>query len=207
MATHPSNIWTYIMNRFIIENTPIQCAQSHCDKHVPKMVVEEAQMLCTAHRLLDGQLTMIPAYDKQGNQVYLKDGSRRMKKHWKLPDEREEGLYKAAHMKHPCTIWSMETAGNYNWSVELFKALCQEYTHRYGKQHKSAELIDSLSVAPRSISQSLELTQMPLAMGANPECIDYSDIIGSYRKFYQTKQSRFKMVWTNRNVPDWFAYN
>jgi hypothetical protein len=35
------------MNRFIIANTPQEIAQALCDKHVVKMPLEEAQMLCT----------------------------------------------------------------------------------------------------------------------------------------------------------------
>lgn len=194
------------MNRFIIEETPFDCAQSHCDKHVPKMVVEEGQMLSTAHRLLDGELTMLPASDKAGNPVFLKSGERRKKKHWQLPDGRDSVLYKAAHMGHPCTLWSMETVGNYRWSFQLFVALCKEYNHRYGKIHKSEELIPWLAVPPTNIDQSEELTQMPLAMGSNPECINPDDVIGSYRAFYQTKQERFNMVWTKRETPKWFSY-
>lgn len=195
------------MNRFIIEETPKLCAQSHCDKHVPKMVVEEAQMLCAAHRLLDGTLTQVPAFDKQGNPVFLKSGQRRTKKHWVLPDDREDVLYKAAHTGHPCTVWSMKTRGNYMWAVNLFVELCNEYTHRYSKTHKSASLIPWIMIPPTNIDPSEELTKMPLAMGIAPECIDHNDIIGSYRKFYQTKQQRFKMVWTNRKKPEWFAIN
>ena len=194
------------MNRFIIEETPKACAMSHCDKHVPKMVVEEGQMLSTAHRLLDGKLIKVPAFDKDGNQVYLKSGKKRFKKHWEMSDEREFTLYKAAHMGHPCTIWSMETLGNYQWSVRLFLALCDEYKHRYGKKHKSEELIPWLIVPPNNINKSHEITQMPLAMGANPECINPDDVMGSYRAFYQTKQERFKMVWTKRDIPSWFSY-
>jgi hypothetical protein len=36
------------MNIFILDNTPQLAAQYHCDKHVVKMVLESAQMLCTA---------------------------------------------------------------------------------------------------------------------------------------------------------------
>lgn len=194
------------MNRFIIENTPQASAQSHCDKHVPKMYVEEAQMLCTVHRLLDGKLTMVPAFDKQGNAVFLKDGSRRMKKHWVLPDDRENILYKAAHMKHPCTQWAMETAGNYRYAYQYFLYLGIEYNYRYNKPHKTDSLDGWLCELPNNINPSKEITPMPLAMGANPECIDHNDVIGSYRKFYQTKQHRFNMVWTNRPVPSWFQF-
>jgi len=36
-----------------------------------------------------------------------------------------------------------------------------------------------------------------------PECI-VEDPVQSYRNFYQTKQERFKMVWTDRPIPEWF---
>ena len=45
------------MNIFVLSTDPVKAAQQQCDKHVPKMVVESAQMLSTAHRILDGVLT------------------------------------------------------------------------------------------------------------------------------------------------------
>ena len=183
------------MNRFIIEDTPKECAMSHCDKHVPKMVVEEAQMLSTVHRMCDGELETRPS--KSG---------KRMVKYWRIPDEREDILYKAVHMGHPCTVWAMQNEGNYRWAVQMLIALCDEYTHRYGKDHKTEALIPWLMIPPTNINKSLKLTQMPLAMGSNPECIDHSDVKGSYRKFYQTKQDRFRMVWSKRPIPEWFVY-
>lgn len=38
------------MNRFILDGDPTVAAQHHCDKHVVKMILEEAQMLSTVHR-------------------------------------------------------------------------------------------------------------------------------------------------------------
>ena len=37
------------MNLFILDLDPRQAARDHCDRHVPKMIVETAQMLSTAH--------------------------------------------------------------------------------------------------------------------------------------------------------------
>ncbi len=37
------------MNRFILDLNPTVAAAYHCDKHVVKMVLEEAQMLSTVH--------------------------------------------------------------------------------------------------------------------------------------------------------------
>ena len=37
------------MNIFYVHRNPVVAAQMMCDKHVVKMVIETAQMLCTAH--------------------------------------------------------------------------------------------------------------------------------------------------------------
>ena len=41
------------MNIFVLNENPVIAAQEQCDKHVVKMIVESAQMLSTAHRMLD----------------------------------------------------------------------------------------------------------------------------------------------------------
>lgn len=48
------------MNIFILDKDPVISAQLQCDKHVVKMIVESAQMLSTAHRVLDGQVSKRP---------------------------------------------------------------------------------------------------------------------------------------------------
>ena len=39
------------MNIFYLHKEPKECAQYHVDKHVVKMILETAQLLCTAHWL------------------------------------------------------------------------------------------------------------------------------------------------------------
>ena len=41
------------MNIFALHSEPIQAAEFHCDKHVVKMILESAQMLCTNLNLLN----------------------------------------------------------------------------------------------------------------------------------------------------------
>jgi hypothetical protein len=49
------------MNIFVLDNDPIECAKLHCDKHVVKMILETAQLLCTAiHTYTNGEL--VPPY-------------------------------------------------------------------------------------------------------------------------------------------------
>lgn len=40
------------MNIFILDNNIKKCARYHCDRHVVKMILESAQMLSTAARLM-----------------------------------------------------------------------------------------------------------------------------------------------------------
>lgn len=181
------------MNIFILSKDPVKAAQLQCDKHVVKMIVESAQMLSTAHRMLDGVETR--RRSKSG---------KTMSKYWELPDSREDVLYKAVHMSHPCTIWTMDSCENYNWHYEHFVALCDEYKYRYGKTHSTDTLLrDVLIELPENIPM-MEQTPFPLAMKDYPECIALGDPVKAYRAFYQTKQSRFRMAWTNRNIPNWF---
>jgi hypothetical protein len=185
------------MNIFVLDKNPTQAARLQCDKHVVKMIVESAQMLSTAHRMLDGYVEMRPS--KSG---------KRMIKYYVHPDDKlEQELYKAVHHFHPCTVWTMQSNNNYNWHYNHFVALCDEYRYRYnGKVHATdAKLRYMLMNPPKNIEVGY-LTQQPLAMGAAPECKDENDVVGSYRAFYQTKQSRFKMAWTRRDVPEWFQF-
>ena len=181
------------MNLFILDKDPVKAAQLQCDKHVVKMVVESAQMLSTTHRILDGTVEMQPS----------KSGKRTVK-YWRHPDPTlEQVLYRVAHQSHTCTIWTMQSNNNYNWHYVHFMALCDEYKYRYGKTHLTdTKLREVLRAPPRGIEVGY-LTRQPLAMKSNPECM-FEDVVKSYRAYYQTKQARFKMVWTKREIPEWF---
>ena len=179
------------MNLFVLDKDPVVAAQLQCDKHIVKMIVESAQMLSTAHRMLDGE--MIVTRTKTG----------RKGRHYRLGGDLENVLYKAVHYHHPCTVWTMQSNNNYNWHYVHFCALCDEYKYRYGKTHMTdTKLRDVLKTPPKNIPVGY-LTKHPLAMKSNPECM-FEDVVKSYRAYYQTKQSRFKMAWTKREIPEWF---
>ena len=42
------------MNIFYVDQDPVVAAQMMCDKHIIKMILESAQMLCSVKRRLDG---------------------------------------------------------------------------------------------------------------------------------------------------------
>ena len=110
-------------------------AQAQPDKMLVKMPLETAQMLCTAHRVLDG--------DEYAD---------------------EHGLYKEAYKNHPCTIWARESSANYWWLYSHFIALGAEYTHRYRKIHASVDkLWKPLFKHPKNIYQGA-MTPLAQAM-------------------------------------------
>ena len=182
----------YIMNIFILDNDPVIAAQEQCDKHVVKMIVESSQMLSTVHRMLDGVMERRPS----------KSGA--LLQYWKLNDKREQTLYKACHFGHPSTVWTRESDMNYDWHYKHFIALCDEYSYRYGKVHSTdTKLRHALQVQPNKIPKLKHMTPFKLAMGSNPECV-LEDAVESYRRFYETKQKKFNMVWSKRPIPAWF---
>ena len=110
------------MNIFYLHNDPEECAKLHNDKHVVKMILEYAQLMSTAHRVLDGK------------EYYGTTANGRKIKRWLLPDERESIMWKASHINHPSGIWVRNNRSNYNWLFSMWDALLKEYTHRYGKK-------------------------------------------------------------------------
>lgn len=183
------------MNIFIVENDPVLCARSLCDKHVISQTKESAQMLSTAHRISSGIQ----------KKVYVPDKGKLMTR-WIIPDETNEILYQVSHASHPCSIWTRKSSENYDWHYAHFVALASEYTYRFGgKIHQSfSRLGEVLKNPPKSLPKS-GLTPFALAINSDIISPDISDPIGSYRRFYLTKRDRFNMIWTSREVPNWFC--
>jgi hypothetical protein len=181
------------MNIFYLDKSPYIAAKYHCDKHVVKMIVEAAQMLCTAHRILDGK------------QVVDRTGLRK-RTHWVHPvTELDAVLYQATHYNHPSSVWTRASLANYKWHYELFMALCTEYTHRYRRIHSTEKLLQiPLYQTPEHIPD-IGPTVIPLAMQSQPQCMHRTDPVRSYREFYKTKQTAFTMKWSHRDVPPWFS--
>lgn len=183
------------MNIFYLDSDPVKAAQMQCDKHVTKMSVESAQMLSVVHRVLDGSPVRVPS--KTG---------KRMVVNFRHPNPKFDAhLYKTVHQNHPCTLWTMESAGNYRWHLMHWVALCREYTFRYGRDHESyTKLLPFLGRLPKNINPSLEMTPIRLAMKDHPNLMKIKNPVEAYQKFYLTKLERFDMKWTRRNIPEWF---
>lgn len=175
------------MNIFYLDRDPSTCAQQHCDKHTVKMVVEYAQLLSTAHRVLDG--VCVPSHSKSGRSV----------KRFVLPDRRDSDLYIATHANHPSAQWCRRTESNYRWLYELWRELMSEYTHRYDRTHACERLIPSLRQVPWRIGE-MPFEDPPQAM---PDDCKLDDAVLAYQKLYTTHKKHF-CSWKRRPVPEWF---
>jgi hypothetical protein len=184
------------MNIFYLDNDPKICAQMHVDKHCIKMILEYAQLLSTAHRFLDG--TMSIGLGKTG----------RKQTRYVLPDDRESVLYSATHLNHPSAVWCRQSAMNYHWLYTLLVECCKEYTYRYGKVHKceSSGLVNRLQTTPTNIDATKDFTEPTPAMP--DECKLAGDSINSYRRYYVMNKEHL-WSWSgkinSRERPKWLT--
>jgi hypothetical protein len=184
------------LNIFFLDKNPEKCAQMHVDRHVTKMVLEYAQLLSTAHRVLDGVLTVGLSQSGRKQQRYI------------LSDERQQMLYSATHINHPSAVWVRQSSANYMWLAELLEECCREYSYRYGKIHKveSGGLMQILkNVFPINISDK-PFTEPTPAMP--DECKVPGDSIQSYHNYYWSNK---KHLWSwkgkinSRERPRWMS--
>jgi hypothetical protein len=156
------------------------------------MILEYAQLLSTAHRVIDGKETV----------VLSKSG--RKKKVWQLDDERDSLLYAATHINHPSAVWARQNKTNYDYLYALFIATCDEYTYRYGKVHLTdSKLRDVLHEFPKNIPDDKSQVFHGPTPAMPDECKIAGDHIASYRKYYIDKKADMAK-WTNREPPSWF---
>ena len=154
------------MNIFVVDTDPEVAACQLCDKHVVKMVLETAQMLCTvAHQNgFDG------------------------------------APYKVAHPKHPCTLWAGKSAANWQWLLDHGLAMCEEYTRRYGRVHKSQAVIEWCARLPIKFNDK---EQTPFAQ-AMPVQYKNPCAVTAYRAYYHGEKAGFA-TWKSETPAWWMA--
>lgn len=176
------------MNIFYLDSNVAKCAEYHNDKHVVKMILEYAQLLSTAHRVLDGK-------------EYIDASSGRKIKRWRLEDTSLEAqLYKATHINHPSAVWVRQSNNNYTWLMCLFQSLLMEYTHRYGKMHSCNRLVYWLRKPPVNIPVGYKTQPTP----AMPDEYKVPDSVQSYRNYYLGAKNNMAK-WKNRPIPEWWS--
>ncbi len=163
------------MNIFFLDENPTLSAQYHVDKHVVKMILETAQLLCSVHHVTDQVTTK---YRLSTDQV----------------------PYKLSHKNHPCAVWARQSLSNYLYLCELGLELGKEYTYRYGKRHKSIDVIEWCIVNKPNIPD-IGFTTPAMAM---PDEFKTDSVVESYRNYYMGAKISLAS-WKNREKPFWFG--
>jgi len=186
------------MNIFVLHDNPIRAAEMMCDKHIPKMVVETAQMMASAlrrHGVTDERMPL------------TKSGT----------------PYKGGYRHHPCTVWAGDSWKNFDWLTSHGIALCTEYTFRFGKKHGCEDAIcymNAMHVDGFSHLNRDRLTPFALAMpdeyrpkhstitlpvDEDRYIVTHSagdDAVQAYRAYYHSKQ--FAKWEKGTPAPDWW---
>ncbi len=147
------------MNIFYLHTDPWKAAQMHCDKHVPKMCVEAAQMLASALRTHG-------ATDKQ------------------MPLTKSGTPYKGGYKHHPCTVWASTNFGNFHWLLVHGTALCREYQMRFKKEHACQQpILDMVR-----LSGLIPFGHLTPPAQAMPDEYKDDNPVKAYRAYYHSKQ-------------------
>jgi hypothetical protein len=190
------------MNIFYLDPDPKICAEQHISKHTCKMVIEYAQLMSTAHRVLDGT-----------EYTDLTANGRRIKR-WRMDDPfMESTLYKASHINHPSAIWCRENKQNYLYLHRLWHYLLQEYTYRYGRKHECEKLGAALYLRPENIKDGEFFAPTPAMppelkiLAENPVPGRKYDSLKSYHNYYNVSKRSFA-TWkgkvNSRPTPEWY---
>lgn len=115
------------MNIFFTNDNPVQSALEHCDIHRNKMIVEYAQLLSTAHRVLD---------------------------YSRFEEQDKANIYKISHTNHPSAVWVRASRQHYFWLLACWKYLLTRYREEAGKTHKSSKLLDYLRFPPVNLQDN-----------------------------------------------------
>lgn len=187
------------MNIFVLDRDPVRAAQLHNDKHCVKMILESAQLLSTAHRMVDGA----PYEDRTAN-------NRRIQRWRHFDAVRESLLLKASHVNHPCNVWVRSHETHYQWLFRLFAELTEEYARRYHKDHaysvrRHAALYFTLGCTPFKLLHSATTpTAPPQAMPDIYKVTNPSDpwgaTVDAYHRYYRGAKTSFS-TWKNQSAP------
>lgn len=168
------------MNLFLLHKNLKICARQHCDRHVVKMILELAQLLSTAWWI---------ANPEDAEELF------------------QEGIiYKKTHVNHPVAIWTREHENNYVLVAELAIELCNEYTFRYGKVHKTEEKIlffmDNIPQLDKSKKDLVGPWNTTPPKQCFPDHLKNKNPIKGYRNYYN-ECKRHIFSWKKRQIPVW----
>lgn len=114
-------------------------------------------------------------------------------------------LYKPTHKNHPCTRAVAENKDYANWFMAHALSLAYEYTHRFGKVHKSQRILEHSM--PRLCTPLGKLLPRDVPQTVPVEHKVEGDPVRAYRSYLQWKYNNLwpkgSARWTARQQPRW----
>lgn len=186
------------MNIFYLSDNVEECAEFHIDKHVTKMILESAQLLCMAlwADKLFGYIprALTPEEHKELKIVMLAEPANM--------EERTFVPYKAGHHNHPSSIWLRSNIEHYYYLHTLANELQREAWYRGYKTHKSINVINGL---PEPRNMPIKIFERPYP--AMPDELKSGNILEDYRLFYMLDKAAIPATWKFRDKPHWWDEN
>lgn len=115
--------------------------------------------------------------------------------------------YRPSHKNHPTSIWIRASYDNFQWAIAHAHAIFDEYTARYGKIHKSQNILDWCEDNVSKLGfDSFELTPFAIAISEDSICrtlpeFDARNPINAYRLYVKFDKAHLH-AW-KRNKPTW----
>ena len=171
------------MNIFALDKSPSISAQWLCDKHIPKMAVESAQMMACA------------LVRHECPEIYM-------------PKTKAGSHYKGGYKGHPCSVWAGDSRENFLWLGNHALELVREFMKRYEKMHACTEPIVVMCNLAEYIPKG-KLTPFAQAM---PDKYKDKCPHKAYKAYYNNEKNSFadgsKAVWNRGTAqPTWYNGN
>jgi len=138
--------------------------------------------------------------DKHVCKIILESAQMMAMVHWIQGFDVPSELICKSHKNNHVSKWVRQTTGNYEWTGIHAKALCSEYTYRYGKTHKWNSHIDWLATS-NSCIRDRGMTEFRQAV--DDPCRDPDPVL-AYRKYYMTTKRSICKWDKGRPKPRWF---
>lgn len=112
--------------------------------------------------------------------------------------------YKSTHQNHPCRLWLAESPANMLWLIKLALELCNVYTKKYDKTHKTSYVLQNMHQTIIQLSENSHMTDFALAMP--DDCKIFDNAVDCYRYYYVTHKASIvaKYGWPCTQ-PLWFS--
>jgi hypothetical protein len=157
------------LNIFVTSSCPVESAVVLPDRHVTKMSLETCQMV---------SIIFSKWYHNWGY-IPKKDGT---------PYSTAKGAFR----NHPCVLWVVKSHENLAWLIRHGYALCNEYRHRYEKEHscmKSLEVAENIfaTKSEKEISIYKNVVEFTRAMPDEYKLDTTIDTFEAYKRYIASK--------------------